>query len=134
VDLEVGDATRPVLADGRASAPGDKTIRLEYEDVPVRAGRNRSRGAQNVVRTSAAPASTKKDLHSFWFWPSVRNGLDGTSPHKESPLSRFTRRVQTASRAFLDPDSIVAKSGNVAKGGQGVERVASQRLDESAQR
>ncbi|WP_422928492.1 hypothetical protein [Singulisphaera sp. PoT] len=53
---------------------------------------------------------------------------------RESPVGRFMRRIQGASNAFVDPDSVRRKANDLPQGTEGIQRVSAERIDKTPQR
>lgn len=142
----------PDLAVGDATASPPKTLVLEHAEPADLAGRPRLASATTtepplVPRDQDGPSTWVSALAFEQAKPKAGSGtrilpmLRGDArpdptpqPRRQTVLSRFVRRVRVAGRAFLDPDSVGRKPGDLAERGQGVERVSTDRIGESSKR
>jgi hypothetical protein len=138
---------RPDLAVGDASAKPAKTLVLEHADATELAGRPHWQPPTEpplVKHDQDEPSSwvselafqrPKKPSGTNLHLPQVLRGdVRPAAPRRETPVSRFVRRIQVAGRAFLDPDSVGRESRQLPQQGEGVERASTHRLGEAAKR
>lgn len=134
--LEVGTPSGPKYGVLKPSETRGKTLDLEVANAdasdPILIGTSTTL-SQRTNKGSTTAGATKEGA-SFGFFSFAKPEPKTTDTHRESAVGRFVRRVQGATQAFLDPDSVRRKANDLAERGEGIQRVSAERIDEPTKR
>ncbi len=138
--LDVGLYSQTVFGLSKPAESKEKSINLEYasDNAPKNPPQTTTTAIQarrNAKKAESSKAQAKAESPRNWsLFPVAKTDSKPAGPPKETPVGRFMRRLQGASQAFLDPDSVRRKANDLPQGGESVQRVSAERIDETPKR